>query len=33
MIILRESIIPPIARAARKPKNGNGLNKNDKKLK
>ena len=31
--ILRDSIIPPIARAARKPKNGNGLNKNDKKLK
>ena len=33
IIILRDSIIPPIARAARKPKNGNGLNKNDNKLK
>ena len=33
IIILSNSIIPPIARAARKPKNGNGLNKNDNKLK
>jgi hypothetical protein len=33
MTIFRDSIIPPIAREARKPKNGNGLNKNDKKLK
>ena len=31
--ILRDSIIPPIARVARKPKNGNGLNKNAKNLK
>ena len=33
MINLRESITPPIAREARKPKNGKGLNKNDNKLK
>ena len=33
IINLSDSIIPPIASAARKPKNGNGLNKNDNKLK
>ena len=33
MTNLRESITPPIARAARKPKNGKGLNKNDNKTK
>jgi len=33
IIILRDSIIPPIAREARKPKNGKGENKNAKNLK